>query len=249
MTLALEGTPVHKNITSGISTTIGPFSTAKTAQVFIAVLSNPSSVYTPTSVSSITGGGLTFSSRVVAYEAMFNQPIALWTAKAASSLTSVTFTINYTVSLAYSTIDVFAFSGQDTTTIFDTNAAVPAAKNASDPISISTSNMQDVIIAAFRMASTVSPTQGIGFTEISGAHYQCVEYKIVSSVQTGLSCTLGAGSGNANACVADALMQASAGGGGGPMMRRRRESQMMQYHEENWENKSGLWQMNKRLAA
>jgi hypothetical protein len=38
-------------------------------------------------------------------------------------------------------------------------------------------------------------------------------------------------------------------GGGSPMMRRRRESGMFQHHEDNWEKKSGLWQMNKRIAA
>jgi hypothetical protein len=36
---------------------------------------------------------------------------------------------------------------------------------------------------------------------------------------------------------------------GSPMMRRRRESGMFQHHEDNWEKKSGPWQMNKRIAA
>lgn len=205
MALALEGTPVHNNATSGSSLTTGAFTTSTGSEVFLAITTNFSSA---NSVSSITGGSLTFARRTQGGSA--TQPIELWAAKSTGALSGVQFTVNYSAAVQFTTVDVFAFSGQDTTTIWDGNAAVPANGNA-DPISISTSNANDAIITAFRL-STQNPTQGTGFTKISGADFQLAEYQIVSSTQSGLSCAVGTGAGTANGSVADALMAAAGGG-------------------------------------
>jgi|SRR5581483_3427093 len=204
MALALEGTPVHNNATSGSSLVTGAFTTTVGTEVFIVATVNPQGA----TISSITGGGLTWAKRTSA-TSVGNGNIEEWAAKATGALSGVQFTINFASSVTFVTSDLFAFSGEDTSTIWDSNGAVPA-NNTSNPVSISTSNANDAIIAGARMSSTASPTAGTGFTRISGADFQLTEYEIVSATQSGLSCDTG-GSAASNGMVADALMQASGG--------------------------------------
>ncbi len=211
MALALEGTPVHATASTS-SLAVGTFTTTKAAQLFLAFLHNGSLV------NSISGGGLAWSRRT--QSASSGNIIELWTAAAAAAVSGITVTINMGGSV-FLTADLFAFSGQDTATIWDGNVAVPANSTGPDPLLISTTNPNDVIIAAFRMSGTSNPTEGSGFTKISGANFQLVEYKIVSAAQTNLSCGIGTGSGGANGCVADAL-KAEVAAAGGLLMRRRR---------------------------
>lgn len=210
MALALEGTPVHNNFASGGNpVTTSAFTTGNPAEVFLAVTLNGSTI------SSITGGSLTWALRK-RQGGTGSQYIELWAAQASGALSGVAFTINFAAATTFVTSDVFAFSGQDTSTIWDSNVSVPAGSGngqgvPADPVAISTSNANDVIIAVFREASIASPTQGTGFTLISGANFQMCEYQIVSATQTSLSCAQGAGSAtNSNACIADALMAAAA---------------------------------------
>lgn len=204
MALALEGTPVHNNASSGTSLVTGAFTTTQAAEVFISVTLNIAAGKT---VSSITGGGLTWARRTSVYHST-TEGIELWAAQAASALSAVAFTVNTSGAIAFITTDVFAFSGQDTTTIWDGNAAIPAS-GVVRPITYSTSNANDVIISCFRMSATASPTQGTGFTKISGANFQLAQYKINSATETGATADTGA-SAASNGGIVDALMQASA---------------------------------------
>jgi hypothetical protein len=203
MALALEGTPVHKNSSGSSSEVMGAFTTSQAAQIFLSIAPNDATV------SSVSGGGLTWARRATSGG---TSPIELWSAQASGALSGVSFTINFSVAPTFDTMDVFAFSGQDTTTIWDSHASVPTT-GTSDPLAISTNNANDVIIAIYREAGTSTPTQGAGFTKISGADFALVEYKIVAATQSSLSCTQGTGAGNANGGVVDALMAASGGGG------------------------------------
>lgn len=200
MALAPEGTPVHINA-SGVSTLSLPaFSTSNPSQAFVSAVVNSANV------SSISGAGLTWSNRAL-IGGIFDR-IELWTARASGSLSSQTMTVVLSGSASFITLDLFAFSGQDTSTIFDANVSIPKTQ-ASDPISVNTTNANDVVIACYR--PNASPTAGAGFTLISGADFAGIEYKIVSAPQTGLSCTLTSGAGQANGGIVDALMAASGG--------------------------------------
>jgi|SRR5581483_2238836 len=211
MALALEGTPVHNNATSGSSLTTGAFTTTQAAEIFISVTING------TSVSSISGGSLTWSLRKRQSDPTTVNFIEEWAAQASGALSSVQFTLTLGGSTSFITTDVYAFSGQDTSTIWDGDAGIPYSAQ-SDPITFSTSNANDSVIASYRMGSTASPTQGnIGgsaATKISGADFQLTEYRIVSTTQSSQTATIGTGAGNANAGIVDAIMQASGGGGG-----------------------------------
>jgi hypothetical protein len=58
------------------------------------------------------------------------------------------------------------------------------------------------------MTATASPTQGTGFTKISGANFQLVQYKINSATETNATADTGS-SAASNGVIADALMQAA----------------------------------------
>jgi hypothetical protein len=203
MALALEGTPVHKNVTSGSTIVMDAFTTSVGTQVVIVATINGGD----NMITSITGGSLTFSERSQVGSSGNN--IYLWTAEASGALAGVQFTLNLSTAIVFGTVDVFAFSGQDTGTIFDGNASIPA-EATSDPVLVSTTTADTVIIAGMRVG-TASPTQGTGFTKISGADFQLTQYKIVAAPQTNLS--VDSSASDANGVVVDAIKIAGAGGG------------------------------------
>ena len=86
---------------------------------------------------------------------------------------------------------------------------VPPVTGTTDPLSITTTHANTMVIGSFRMNSTSTPTQGTGYTIISGANFLLSEYQIFSSTQSGLSVTIGTGAGDANGCIADALVAAA----------------------------------------
>ncbi len=110
---------------------------------------------------------------------------------------------------------MFGVSGADTVAIWDANAALPDTGGTGDR-SITTSSADCFLIGSYRFQSTASPTQGTGWTKISGADFQLTEYKIVSATQSGTDVAIGTGSGDNNAGIGDAIV--SAGGGGGATM-------------------------------
>lgn len=204
--LALEGTPVHVNATSGTSLVTPAFTTTKAALIAIVNTTNDGASGDTATITSITGGGLTWARR----KSNATNLIEYWTASAAAALSGVQFTINYAAAVSFTTADVFAISGNDTSTIYDSNPSVPASVDSTqhDPITVFTSNAFDFIFGGFRFPATANPTAGVGWTKISGADYQLVEYKIVSATQTSLSVNVGTGVGTATGGVADAVMSA-----------------------------------------
>ncbi len=103
--------------------------------------------------------------------------------------------------------DVFEINGCALSSYFDANSGLPIETNAY-PMSISTSNADDFIIAAYRGIG--SATAGAGWTLISGGTYQMVQYKIVSAAQSGLSAPIVGGTPDTG--VGDAIIAAAAAG-------------------------------------
>lgn len=198
--LSLEGTPVHANAGSGTSMNIGPFTTTKPALIVIVNTNNASGA---AGISSITGGGLTWAKRTGSGG---SNTIEEWTASAGAALSGVTFTINFNSATMFDTADVFAISGNNTSTIYDANASIPA-NGAADPLTVSTNNAFDFVFGGFRLANA-SETPGAGWTQISSAEFQLVEYQIVQVPQTNLSVNMATHVGTASGGIADAVMSA-----------------------------------------
>lgn len=200
MALALDGS-AHASATAA---SVAPVLTTANANDIIIVIAtvniNP--------VSSITGAGLTFS--FIATAGTGAGDIEIWSAVASSALTSEAITVNHTA--GFITVDVFGISGADTSTIFDANASTPATASTG-LLSISTDTADTFIIGGYRFGGGVNtPTEGAGFTKISGADFQLTEFKIVSSTQSNLSITIGTGNGNQNGGVGEAVIISIAAG-------------------------------------
>lgn len=135
--------------------------------------------------------------------------IEVWYAVASGQMTSNTITVNHS-GTGYMTVDTFGISGADQSTVFDANASTPHVEPAADAAVISTDTADTFIFSAYRASSPASPAGAGGdWIKISGADFQLVQYQIVSSTQTDLTCSIGTGTMNGG--VASAVIIAAGG--------------------------------------
>lgn len=170
-------------------------------------------------VSSVSSGGVSFTLRK--RQTTGSDHLEYWTGYNAGTHNAVV-TVSFTGTSSFATIHAWGSNGAPSSAYFDVNASLPDA-GTTDPRTVSTTAADTMIIGAFRFGSTANPTNGTGFTQIlgaSGSGYTLTEYKIVSAAQTGLSVPVGTGAGNANAAIADAIVQDGAAPAGHPTMRR-----------------------------
>lgn len=200
MTLAIDGTPNHA--TNGGTTSIALSLTTSIANDLIVVDVS----YNAGVVNSVSATGLTFTQHAT----NASPGIDRWAAVASSTFSgSITVSMSST---ATAQATAYAISGANTSSPWDAGGPqILSGNNVSDPISITTHNANTMAIATWRMISQSTPTQGTGFTLISGADFALCEYQVLSSAQT-LSCTIGTGAGNANAGIADAVVAAGSSG-------------------------------------
>lgn len=119
-----------------------------------------------------------------------------------------TDTITFAAPSGYITAGVMGIIGANTGSPFDGSAVTGTA----DPLTISTSHTNTIVVAGFRFASTSTPTAGSGWTAQPGGSlfFSINEYQGFSSTQSGLSVTVGTGAGDANGAIADAIVLNSA---------------------------------------
>jgi len=197
------GNKVHANTTSGTSVA-GTISSASSKGVLVAcVTTNFPVTGNSISAASSTLGSWGSARTFQLVSGAANQSIVEFTAPFSSSLTSEVVTISYGAAISFATLDVFEVENAPNSGYFDGS---PVGSNAtpSDPLSISTTNANTLIFGCFRVG-VASPTAGTGFTPVSGADFQLVEEKTVTTTQSGLSILIGTGVGTSNASVGDAI--------------------------------------------
>jgi hypothetical protein len=198
MALGIDGTN-HASVNPGTSLNATITTTLPNDIICVCCQTNGGPL---TGVSSTALGAFTFGGR--GGGAPFYQEF--WYAVSSGTLSADTVTVNAT-SNAYIVFDVFAISGANTSTPLDGSVVT----GSTAPLSITTTNANDIIVGSFRM-STGSDAVGAGFTIISAASnldYILTEYQIVSATQTGLSVGINTNA-NSNGAVAFAIQQAAA---------------------------------------
>lgn len=160
---------------------------------------------------------LTFTQRA-AYLPSGGISMVTFYAVASSTLSSESITCS--ISSSHNLVVMaWGISGANTSTIFDSNASLPATNGAdgtdtSGSVTISTSNANNFLIGSIGIAgSKCTPTGTSGFTWIGtcqNAPTGYSEYEIVSSTQSGLNVGFSWSGGAAFAMIADAVMQYSA---------------------------------------
>ncbi len=212
--LAIDGSnSAESGSASSIAATL---TTSHTNDVIIAYVSPVTQEPTaPPTVSSISGGGLTWHSRetgAVEDGAEYYQNVDEWYAVASSTLSSATITATLSGTANQEVwITVFGISGANTASPFDPNTSVPATNAAtSNPsTTMSTSNADDMLIYACSAYAGSNPS---GWTSVEANNGYSIDeyvaYKTVTSTQTNLATSCG-GSDAYGAEVTDAVEAAT----------------------------------------
>lgn len=158
---------------------------------------------TPPQITSVTGGGLTFTllGRTTASGSTSAVDTECYGAHAATALSAVTLTATFATTFDDACILAFGVTGTNATP-FDSNVSLPAtasqASGTASTLSVtaSTTNAHDLLLyATATNSSTTYTTAGTGFTYISrvanngGTNYArlMVSFQAVTTVQTGAS--------------------------------------------------------------
>lgn len=108
----------------------------------------------------------------------------IWAKFSSSPISSETITVTLTVS-DFITIDAFGISGAgQTSLVFDSGGPQVLNGAVADPISITTVNINTMVIATFGLSAAPTNTAGNGFTLVSAIDWSVVEYKILSAPAT-----------------------------------------------------------------
>lgn len=204
MALGIEG--ANHNIFSGTNTGTVNVTTAGTNRILVVSVHNEKNGSRQT-VSSVTSAGLTWTRRkAFAFNASNTalQNLETWWAYAPSQLTAHTITVTLSAATDDATIGVFAVSGANVVSPWDSNAAIPAtnsditgANSTGSVPGVSTTTPDCVLLGFWGAGGTASstPTVGTGYTQINsfsnggGTNFsiQFTEYKIVSAAQSGVT--------------------------------------------------------------
>jgi hypothetical protein len=193
-TLSLDGT-AHGETGSAASIT-ATLSTTKTNDIIIAVVAE-NACGTDISVSD-SPGGLSWTRR--APSSPSGNTIYEFYAVSSGALSSDVITASCT---GGNYVEIWAFGVNDAHTAapYDTNGALPFFATSGNA-SITTSNANDFLIAAFRSGGSSCATSGFA-TVIAGV-FGCVEYSIVSATQSSLSVSAPSGT---NGTIGDAIIK------------------------------------------
>lgn len=216
MALAIDGATF--NFASSASSVSSGLTTSNTNDVIIVVATSVATPGAAPTVSSVTGGGLSWNKRAASGSTAIgggtNGNLEVWYAIAAAKLTSTNITATFTGSANTVEIVLFGVSGANTTTPWDANVSIP--KFASSTIgstpsvnSVSTSNANDMALGFFATNSTPVSTPGSGYTIILNGVETGTEEKVVSTTQSSVSVAFGASNPTGWVMYADAIQAAS----------------------------------------
>jgi hypothetical protein len=168
------------------------------------------------SISSVSGGGLTWQSRTSISQSSHSRVWEYYAIVTGSPLTSVTVTFGSSESNGLNVI-VFGISGADTASPFDGSARTAYASSTSAPIvnGVSTSNANDMIIGLEGHRSTTDATAGsiAGSTgtliraQHAGSSGTAAEYRIVTATLSSQSVAFGTISTDNWAMIVEAVQR------------------------------------------
>ncbi len=201
MTIALNGTPINGNVSSG-DLSLGTITTTQDNCVIIVGVEQNSGDSGGTNGSAFftSSSGLTYTRRAFSGAVPF---LGLWVAVKPTA-GAETITVKGGVGHGYLEATAAAFSGIDTSTLYDSNptAGFYVGSNNENGY-LTTNNANDLLVAVSRTTGSGADT-GNGWTNaISGAFF-VFEYKVVSATGT-YKTTI---PGTHNGLIMDAFVQA-----------------------------------------
>jgi len=219
--LAVDGTGFSSCPTAGTSCTV-TLTTSDTEDVVVLFSATNGGAIGYATISSISGGGLSWTERGRAEclnvcgtggSGTYTDTDE-WYAVSSGALSSVTFTVTLASSSSYTDLSVFGINGANTVSPFDTHSGLPAMLTGSaQPYpAVSTSNPHDIVFGAADL-NVATGGVGAGFTTLgyTSGDYFADEYAIESTTQSSLTVGYSVGSTSANNAIADAVEAAPMG--------------------------------------
>lgn len=211
--LALDGTPATINGAATCTSQTLTLTTSSTNDVVLVGIE-----VNGTTISSVTSAHLTFTQRAIT-TAAGTQDAYEFKAIASTALSSEVVTINCSGAAMFLSAAGFAISGADTSTVWDSNASLPATSTTVIP-SMSTSNANDFLVALVRCSGAANCIAGTGWSALAGGSggWFTAEYQIVSATQSSITPTINynGGTSGTNGAIADAVIQAGSSPGACP---------------------------------
>ncbi len=219
----IDGTPQPAH-GGGASIAAPAFTSSLANDIVYVVVEVGNGTSTPPTVSSVTGGGLTFTQRgaLTSLTGTNCTRMEIWTAQSTGALTSQVFTANLSASATASFICVLAVHGAfSLSSPFDPNAGLPSLSsenNTAPNTTFNTTSADDLLLSFISGPGNYSATNTppTGWTNITnfnnfGNNYLLGAYLSVSAVQSGASVPWGS-AGVTGTLLIDAF---TADGGGG----------------------------------
>lgn len=218
----IDGHATGQNQTNNVSATL---TTTHANDIIIAVCTCELGTGAP-SVSSVSGGGLTWAKRKAQKSGTANSTaVEIWWALAAAALSSTAITVNYASSYDDSVLIVFGVNGCNTSSPWDPNASVPDAWTsnslATPTWTFSTSKPDDLLIIGWggewNGGSSLVPsgwTNLVNLENAGGSQFMSagVGYESVSAVQSSATVTWGGQINGNPVAILDALTADASGG-------------------------------------
>lgn len=232
MALSLDG---HATAIATGATLLTPALTATLTNDIIvaAIFLEQLPTGTAPTVSSVSGGGLTWTKRSSKSGLLraSNNPcdLEIWWALS-TGIFSGTITITPSVSIDNAACSVFGVNGANTSSPWDANVALPAnaegntgTANAVTVSGVSTTNANTMLLQFMGGVNSTTETAGSGLTlidsatEAGGTYAAAIasQYQVVSAAQSGASLSFGTNF-DPWFSIADAIQAASGGGGSTP---------------------------------
>jgi hypothetical protein len=136
-------------------------------------------------------------------------------AVAPNALSADAISVNFAGTASFVDLNAFGISGANTSSPFD-NTSIPGTSDSST-VSVTTSNANDLILAAYRLFPA-NPSAGSGWTANESGDYYLSEYQIVSTAQAGLVATVSNSGGTINGGIVDAVVAATGDPPSGPIL-------------------------------
>ena len=179
-----------------VSPSVITFTTAQSNELIFISFTVNSTTGTVTSISDNSGVTSAWAQAASQLVAGLGS-LEIWYTKASAPMSAASISVVHPTTVTFFAVTAFGVTGANTSAPFD-GAAVTGP---SDPLSITTTVANDLVIAAYRSNTTSGPTAGTGMTQIGiTGSYNVTEYRVASTAGT-YSCPIAAGAGGSNAGI------------------------------------------------
>jgi hypothetical protein len=198
MAYPIDGS-AHVNNSGSLSSLNITLTTTKPGALLLAATINSTSI---ASITDVTGHSW---SRVATTGGA--DPLEMWIAESSAATSGEVVTVHFAGTATFATLDICGIEDANVGGTLTGVSPDTIASSPSDPNAFVVAETFTFVFSAFRMGTQSTPTQGSGWTKVSGADYQLLQYQQNNPSVASGSATITTGSGDSNAGIVAAVLQ------------------------------------------